>query len=99
MAMKTDVILPSVTSNQRVAEREAKVLEEHQEDRSRRDATRAAAWSSNERATRLQMDMNKVSSAGPKGKSSLADRAKYQFEAVSCTLKCDKVQSNSTTGL
>ena len=71
-----------VTSNQRVAEREAKVLEDAQSDRARRDATRAAAWSSNDRNQRLQMDMNKASSGGPKGKTSLADRAKYQFEAV-----------------
>jgi hypothetical protein len=69
------------TSNQRVAEREAKVLEEAQADRQRRDATRAAAWSSNDRATRLQMDMNKMPAGGAK-KGSLADRAKYQFEAV-----------------
>ena len=69
------------TSNQRVAEREAQVLADAQEDRSRRDATRAAAWSSNDRAARLQMEMNKVG-AGGKPKGSLAERAKYQFEAV-----------------
>merc|ERR1712036_38605 len=71
------------TSNQRVAEREAKVIEQAQADRARRDATRSAAWSTNERHQRLAMDMNKGSQGGSQGKTSLADRAKYQFEADS----------------
>ena len=73
----------AVTSNQRVAEREAKVIEQAQADRARRDATRSAAWSTNERHQRLAMDMNKGSQGGSQGKTSLADRAKYQFEADS----------------
>jgi enoyl reductase-like protein len=71
------------TSNSRVADREAQVLEDAQADRQRRDATRSAAWSSNDRAQRLQMDINKADGSGGNKKGSLAERAKYQFEAVS----------------
>lgn len=42
------------------------------------------------------MDMNKAGGGNSKAKGSLADRAKYQFEAVSCLLlsSCD-VEENA----
>jgi len=56
-------------------------METHQSERAARDATRAAAWESNARA---QSNQQKVASMGGGGnKSTLADRAKYQFEADS----------------
>jgi AICAR transformylase/IMP cyclohydrolase PurH len=71
------------TSNSRVREREEEVVRLAQEDRERRDATRTAAWGSADRANRLGMEMNKAGPQGSKGKNSLAERAKYQFEADS----------------
>jgi hypothetical protein len=71
------------TSKQRVREREEQVLSDAQADRERRDATRAAAWSSNDRNQRLGMEMNKAGQSGTSGKKSLAERSKYQFEADS----------------
>jgi hypothetical protein len=56
-------------------------METHRQEREQRDATRKAAWDSaarNDGATRSLQNM----SAGQK-KSTLADRAKYQFEADS----------------
>jgi len=56
-------------------------METHRQEREQRDATRKAAWDSaarNDGATRGLQNMT----AGQK-KSTLADRAKYQFEADS----------------
>lgn len=55
-------------------------METHHKEREQRDATRKAAWESSSRNDNLNRSMQ---GAGPKGKSSLADRAKYQFEADS----------------
>jgi hypothetical protein len=69
------------TSGKRVKEREDEVLRLAKEDRERRDATRAAAWSTQARAAEAEKDLRGGGKALPKG--SLADRAKYQFEADS----------------
>jgi hypothetical protein len=56
-------------------------METHRLEREQRDATRKAAWDSaarNEGVNRTLQSMN-----GPGKKSTLADRAKYQFEADS----------------
>jgi hypothetical protein len=68
------------TSKQRTEEREQQVLEQARLEREQRDATRTAAWSSNSRAQKTAMGLNKPT--GPK-KTSLAERSKYQFEADS----------------
>jgi len=74
--------LKPFTSAQRTAERENAVLEQARQDREERDATRAAAWSSNARAQDQARRLNKPM-AGSKTKTSLAERSKYQFEADS----------------
>jgi hypothetical protein len=56
-------------------------METHRTEREQRDATRKAAWESaarNEGVNRNMQGMN-----GGNKKSTLADRAKYQFEADS----------------
>ena len=56
-------------------------IDAHHKDREQRDASRKAAWESNARSDGVNRSMQGTGS-GPKGKS-LADRAKYQFEADS----------------
>ncbi|KAF1939241.1 hypothetical protein EJ02DRAFT_382114 [Clathrospora elynae] len=68
------------TASSRRAERDAKIIETHRSDREQRDATRKAAWESSARQDNMNRSMQ---GAGPKTKSSLAERAKYQFEADS----------------
>jgi hypothetical protein len=70
------------TSGKRVKEREEEVLRLAKEDRERRDATRSAAWSTQARAAEAEKDLGRGGKALPP-KGSLADRAKYQFEADS----------------
>lgn len=55
-------------------------MDNHHKDREARDATRKAAWETSARSDNLNRSMQ---GGGPKGKASLADRAKYQFEADS----------------
>lgn len=69
------------TSTSRREERDKKIMENHHRDREQRDATRKAAWESNARSDGVNRSMQSM--GGAKGKSSLADRAKYQFEADS----------------
>jgi hypothetical protein len=52
------------------------------EDRERRDATRAAAWSTQARGAETAKELGRNGTKMPP-KGSLADRAKYQFEADS----------------
>ena len=56
-------------------------MEAHQQDRDARDATRKAAWESSARGDDLNRSMQNMSVG--RGKSSLAERSKYQFEADS----------------
>ncbi|KAF2405258.1 hypothetical protein EJ06DRAFT_578471 [Trichodelitschia bisporula] len=70
------------TSSKRTAEREQTVLEQARKDREMRDATRAAAWSTAARQQDLSREAGRVPAAA-RTKASLADRAKYQFEADS----------------
>lgn len=56
-------------------------METHQSERAARDATRQAAWESSHRAQTNQQKMATMGGGG--NKSTLADRAKYQFEADS----------------
>lgn len=56
-------------------------METHRNEREQRDATRKAAWESSARNDDVNRSMQGMG-AGNK-KSSLAERAKYQFEADS----------------
>jgi len=56
-------------------------MENHQADRAQRDATRKAAWETSARTDGVNRSLQ--AAGGTKGKSTLAERAKYQFEADS----------------
>jgi protein transport protein SEC9 len=74
------------TSQRRVREKEERVLEDAQRDREEREALRVAAWGSSARSNDMAKDMERISRTQTKTKASLAERAKYQFEAVSLTM-------------
>ena len=69
------------TAKSRAQQRDDEILKKNQNDREQRDATRKAAWESSAR----QDDTNRklASMNGPGKKATLADRAKFQFEADS----------------
>jgi hypothetical protein len=56
-------------------------MDTHRQERDQRDATRKAAWDSAARNDGVNRNLQGMSAAQKKG--SLADRAKYQFEADS----------------
>jgi hypothetical protein len=56
-------------------------METHRTEREQRDATRKAAWDSAARNDGVNRNLQGMNGPGKKG--SLADRAKYQFEADS----------------
>jgi hypothetical protein len=55
--------------------------ETHHAERAQRDATRKAAWESNARQDEVKRGVAGTTGGG--GRGTLADRAKYQFEADS----------------
>ena len=70
------------TKASRKQERDRMILDQHRSEREQRDATRAAAYSSQSRQQEHQRDLR----GGPGGaqkKNNLAERSKYQFEADS----------------
>lgn len=69
------------TASSRREERDRKIMETHRTEREQRDATRKAAWESSARADATSRGMQGM--GGAKSKGTLADRAKYQFEADS----------------
>jgi hypothetical protein len=69
------------TAKSRARENDEKIMERHRNDRDVRDATRKAAWESNARKEDNNRKM--AGMGGPGKKSTLADRAKFQFEADS----------------
>jgi hypothetical protein len=69
------------TAGSRARERDEKIMQQHHNDRDQRDATRKAAWESNARKDETNRKM--AGMGGAAKKSTLADRAKYQFEADS----------------
>lgn len=71
---------PFTASSRRQA-RDDKIMENHHRDREARDATRKAAWESSARQDTQSRTLQGLSGANKK--ASLAERAKYQFEADS----------------
>ena len=69
------------TASSRREDRDKKVMETHRQEREQRDATRKAAWDSTARNEQTNRSMQGM--GGGMKKSTLADRAKYQFEADS----------------
>ena len=70
------------TSSARMAERDQEVMDRHRAEREQRDATRQAAFGSQQRMERAFRDIRPDGRSQPT-KASLAERAKYQFEADS----------------
>ena len=73
------------TSTQRKAARDQDIIDKHQTEREQRDATRKAAFGSQQRMERAFKDVQPgdVGYRAPQTKSSLAERSKFQFEADS----------------
>ena len=58
-------------------------MERHQMEREQREATREAAFKSTQRLNQNFKKLGHAAAAAPTAKPSLAERAKYQFEADS----------------
>lgn len=73
------------TASSRAEQRDADVLERHHLEREAREATRRAGYQTNQRMEKTFKDLSKQepNNAAAKKQSSLAERAKYQFEADS----------------
>jgi hypothetical protein len=69
------------TASSRREERDKKIMDTHRQERDARDATRQAAWDSTARNDGINRSLQ--AAGGPAKKGTLADRAKYQFEADS----------------
>lgn len=70
------------TKTKRENEREEAILDQHQSERSEREATRAAAYQSSARREEHGRSLRDAPT-GVQKKGSLAERSKYQFEADS----------------
>ncbi|KAK4935058.1 Protein transport protein S9 plasma membrane t-SNARE [Elasticomyces elasticus] len=70
------------TAKDRRARRDEQIMDRHHAERESREATREAAFHSGQRMNQNFKGLDEVSK-GAKTKSSLAERAKYQFEADS----------------
>ena len=72
------------TATSRREKQDADVLERHHLEREAREATRRAGYDTNQRMEKTFKEIGKNQpSAAEKKQSSLAERAKYQFEADS----------------
>ena len=72
------------TATSRAERMDADVLERHHLEREAREATRRAGYQTNQRMEKTFKDLSKQEpNAAAKKQSSLAERAKYQFEADS----------------
>ncbi len=72
------------TASSRREQRDADVMERHHMEREAREATRRAGYDTNQRLEKTFKDIGKTDpNAAAKKQSSLAERAKYQFEADS----------------
>jgi hypothetical protein len=68
-------------SKSRAEAEERKILERHQYEREERERTRQFGYESRDRVGRALNEKSGGAAAGAKGKVSLAERSKYQFEA------------------
>merc|ERR1711977_540098 len=73
------------TASSRRATRDQEIIEKHRQEREERDATRAAAFGTQQRMERAlkELQPGDVGYRAPQTKASLAERSKYQFEADS----------------
>ena len=71
---------PFTASSRRQARDDA-VMDRHQMEREQREATRRAGYDTSQRMNKTFQELSKEGKAPKPGQSSLAERAKYQFEA------------------
>ncbi|KAH7364610.1 hypothetical protein BKA65DRAFT_389968 [Rhexocercosporidium sp. MPI-PUGE-AT-0058] len=73
------------TASSRRATRDQEIIEKHRQEREERDATRAAAFGTQQRMERAfkELQPGDVGYRSPQTKASLAERSRYQFEADS----------------
>ncbi|KAL8696420.1 MAG: hypothetical protein Q9224_002807 [Gallowayella concinna] len=71
---------PFTASSRRQARDDA-VMDRHQMEREQREATRRAGYETSQRMNKTFQELSKEGKAPKPGQSSLAERAKYQFEA------------------
>lgn len=73
------------TASSRRAERDQEIIDKHQQERLQRDATRQAAFGTQQRMERAfkELQPGDPGYRGKQTKASLAERSKYQFEADS----------------
>ena len=86
-----------LTSASRRQQRDDDIMEKHQTERAMREATRREGYETDQRLQKTFKDLNNPTdnSAVARKKSSLAERAKYQFEADSEDEKMeDEIDSN-----
>lgn len=73
------------TASSRRQQRDDDIINKHRSEREQRESSRQAAFESNQRLDRTfrELQPGEAGYAAKKGKSTLAERAKYQFEADS----------------
>ncbi|KAL8704780.1 MAG: hypothetical protein Q9201_002090 [Fulgogasparrea decipioides] len=71
---------PFTASSRRQA-RDDKIMDRHRMEREQREATRRAGFETSQRMNKTFQELQKEGHAPKPGQSSLAERAKYQFEA------------------
>ncbi|KAL9081716.1 MAG: hypothetical protein Q9159_007093 [Coniocarpon cinnabarinum] len=79
-AMKVD---NPFTKKSRERARDEEIMRISHNERERRDATRAAAWATQNRASETQRDLRGSAAGAERKRGNLAERSKYQFEADS----------------
>ena len=72
-----------MTSASRRRERDEAIIDRHLEERNQREATRMAAYQTDQRMQKNFKDMDNAGGSGGRQERNLAERAKYQFEADS----------------
>ncbi|EER43138.1 conserved hypothetical protein [Histoplasma capsulatum var. duboisii H88] len=71
------------TGEQRRRARDEAIIDRHHEERLQREATRQAAFRTEQRMDETFKTLSKKAAGGPQKQTNLADRSKYQFEADS----------------
>ncbi|OJD23166.1 hypothetical protein ACJ73_05483 [Blastomyces percursus] len=71
------------TGEQRRRARDEAIIDRHHEERLQREATRQAAFRTEQRMDETFKTLSKKAANGPQKQTNLADRSKYQFEADS----------------
>ncbi|PGH30490.1 synaptosomal-associated protein, 23kDa [[Emmonsia] crescens] len=84
------------TGEQRRRARDEAIIDRHQEERLQREATRQAAFRTEQRMDETFKTLSKNAANGPQKQTNLAERSKYQFEADS---EDDEMENEIETNL